>query len=63
MPFLKFTEQRLIFLYPKGSEELSVWVTGAHRTAVNSPRLSVAHQVNREQKVLFRSIENVDDYP
>lgn len=63
MPSLVFTEQRIIFLYPKGSEEPNVWVTGAHRAAANSPRPTVAPQVNREQKGFFRSIENMDDHP
>lgn len=40
-----------------------VWVTGAHRAAANSPRPTVAHQVSREQKGLFRGIENMDDHP
>lgn len=41
-------------LPPKGSEDPSVWVTGAHGAAANSPRPRVAHQVNREQKGLFQ---------
>lgn len=41
-------------LHPKGSEEPSVWVSGAHEAAANSPRPRVAHQVNREQKGLFQ---------
>lgn len=38
MLFLMFNEQRIIFVYPKGSEEPSVWVTGVHGAAANSPR-------------------------